>query len=97
MMRHVKASEAERDAADARSLKTLEASADKVRDADRHAATVQQNASDHQDRLQALEVGVMGEGFSGLVAGDRIGQPHRVHIDTLSPQVLAFLKRARVL
>jgi hypothetical protein len=97
MMRHVAASEVIRDKAVADSLMTLEASKDDPSAAALNLGRVNRAYAEHKERLVALEAAIMGDGLAGLVAGDRIGQPHRVHIDTLSPQVLAFLKRARVL
>jgi hypothetical protein len=38
----------------------------------------------------------LGAGLSGMVAGDMVGQPHRVHISSLDPAVYAFLRAQRL-
>lgn len=92
LARHVAASEAIRAKADARSLVTLETSPDHVTNAKAHLDRLEANKAQHEARVAALEVVLLGHGLSGMVAGDMIGQPHRVHISSLDPAVYAFLR-----
>jgi hypothetical protein len=90
--RHVAASEAIRAKANARSLVTLETSPDHESNAKAHLDRLEANKAQHEARVAALEVVLLGHGLSGMVAGDMIGQPHRVHISSLDPAVYAFLR-----
>jgi hypothetical protein len=90
--RNVAASQLIRDKADAASLVTLEAEPNRITDALMNVRRLEQNERDHKARVAALEVVLLGAGLSGMVAGDMVGQPHRVHVSSLDPDVFAFLR-----